>query len=365
MTMFRFLLLFLFLQNSFAQESTVPFPKSFGEYEVGLKNYTFKDFSRREDFRHQARNSWECNINGAYRSIPVDIYYPAKNKEQFIQATYLPVPVAKVFGLPDQLTKMKKQSFHNANAREGKFPVVFFSPGLGISSLFYTALLEEVASHGYIVVAFSHPFMSGNVYLTDSQCVIPMLDLPTDREVIVVLLEKLISKNLGDFAFVKKKLKSLFDFNKFFVMGHSGGGMSATIYCDRPFVKCDGVINLDGGDYTGIGVEVPGAWAKKKSMPYLKLHSASFPNLDKIPAKAFGKNHFLVDIDRIDHQTFSDKAFFPGMISVGDGELLNPYDSHAIITSNILSFLKAQTSRTEVQWPIFGDYRDELFHLKK
>ncbi|EQC47352.1 alpha/beta hydrolase [Bacteriovorax sp. Seq25_V] len=356
--MLRYLLLLLLVQSSFA----VPFPKIQGQYEVGLKHYTFKDFSRREDFKHQARNSFECNVSGSYRSIAVDVYYPASQTIGFAKSSYLPQAVAKLFGLPDDVTRMEKQSFLNATPLNEKFPLIFFSPGLGISSLFYTALLEEVASHGYIVAAFSHPFMSGNVYLSDSQCAIPMIDLPTEREELVVLLDKLISKNLGDFEFVRKKLASLFNYSKLFVMGHSGGGMSATMYCDKPFTKCDGVVNLDGGDFTGIGVEVPGAWPKKKSTSYLKIHSASFPDIDKIPGSEFGNKQYLVDVDKIDHQTFSDKAFFPGLIP---GDYLAPDDSHFIIVSNVLSFLKAQNTGNPVRWPHFGDYRDELFHLKK
>lgn len=357
------IILSFFIGSLFAFD--VPFPELSGKYDVVSKTLLLKDYTRMDVISSYGNKGSGCTAPKDYRRIPVTIYAPAifhSHKRN----TYLPEVLVKHMGLPSEMASVTKRSFaldHETKSLE-KLPVIFFSPGLGISSLFYTAFLEEVASHGYLIFAFSHPYMSGNVYEPEKNCIIPMIDLPIDRVELVSLLGEMIEENVKDFSFVRKKLEELkISTDKIFLVGHSGGGMSATYYCDRRDISCTGVVNLDGGDIDGIGIEVDGAWPTDKNLSFLKLHSASFPNLDRIKDSDFGRDQYLIDIKKIDHQTFSDKAFFPGMVGHEGDELLSPFISQKIINDHVLSYLlaRSQSLNTEIIWPVYTDDLKDLF----
>ena len=55
---------------------------------------------------------------------------------------------------------LRSHSIENAppNAAGRPFPVLLFSHGFGESSLTYSAQLEDLASHGYVVFGIEHPF---------------------------------------------------------------------------------------------------------------------------------------------------------------------------------------------------------------
>src|SRR6476646_138342 len=57
--------------------------------------------------------------------------------------------------------------------RRGGWPVVLFSPGFGAERELYAGLIEDLASHGYIVVAIDHPHDAGIVEFPDGRVVIP------------------------------------------------------------------------------------------------------------------------------------------------------------------------------------------------
>jgi predicted dienelactone hydrolase len=42
-------------------------------------------------------------------------------------------------------------------ARRGGWPVVLFPPGFGVERELYAGLAEDLASHGYVVLAIDHP----------------------------------------------------------------------------------------------------------------------------------------------------------------------------------------------------------------
>lgn len=362
------LLSFIF-GSSFAFE--VPFPALSGQLAVTSQTIVLKDYSRTDVISKYGDKSSDCRANATYRRIPLTIYAPTITHDNR-QNKYLPEVLTQFMGLPADMASIEKRSFelNEFTVLEKPRGVIFFSPGLGISSLFYTALLEEVASHGYLIFAFSHPYMSGNVYDSAKNCVVPMIDLPIERVPLVNLLGEMIEENIKDFSFVRSFLgRYKIDMNKFFMMGHSGGGMSATYYCDKFDRDCTGVINLDGGDINGIGIEVDGAWPTSKELSFLKIHSASFPNLDRIQDSDFGEDQYLIDIKRIDHQTFSDKAFFPGMVGHEGDDLLAPFLSQQLINEHVLSYLEARSFSSDrpINWPSFESEINKLFtnrHLK-
>ena len=59
--------------------------------------------------------------------------------------------------------------------RRGGWPVVLFSPGFGVERGLYASLTEDLASHGYVVVAIDHPGDAEIVEFPDGHLVVPNL----------------------------------------------------------------------------------------------------------------------------------------------------------------------------------------------
>jgi predicted dienelactone hydrolase len=121
---------------------------------------------------------------GETRPIQVHVWYPARDRDECDEATnsaggfgecHAPlavytsrlwgVPLAtersKELGLPDWRTlawTTAGNAFEDARGAEGddRFPVIIFSHGGGNNAIDYGYTLEELASHGYVVVAPDH-----------------------------------------------------------------------------------------------------------------------------------------------------------------------------------------------------------------
>lgn len=159
---FYFLLIVLFSFKSAAAQQRTFLPKPTGSYFVGTQNLFFTDSSRKEKLTLK----W-----GDRRFMQVKIWYPADEKGA-VENLYLKDYSGKVLwenyrifnddrGFFDTLKTYSTFSYENipvSNKKE-KFPIIFFSPGyyFGLDD-YYTALMENLASHGYIVVSITHPY---------------------------------------------------------------------------------------------------------------------------------------------------------------------------------------------------------------
>lgn len=143
--------------------STLPEPT--GIYGVGRVSYRFVDTSRPETLSTKA---------DARREFMVHVWYPIKSglESETHTAPYLPGfdEVKSKLGQDDinDLFSPAVYSGHlpqthtveNAPITPGKkkFPLLVFSHGWGNPTFLYTAELEDIVSHGYIVAAVDHPY---------------------------------------------------------------------------------------------------------------------------------------------------------------------------------------------------------------
>src|SRR5207253_2759963 len=69
------------------------------------------------------------------------------------------------------LERVRNHAIRNAAvARQGApCPVVLFKPGLGALALDYTSLAEDLASHGFVVVASDSPYSTAVVVYQDGR----------------------------------------------------------------------------------------------------------------------------------------------------------------------------------------------------
>ena len=83
--------------------------------------------------------------------------------------------LAAQFGLPEivfaeaELARTAAVTDAPAERAHGPYPVVLFSPGLAGVRSQNTAWAQELASHGYVVVALDHPYDSAAVVLADGR----------------------------------------------------------------------------------------------------------------------------------------------------------------------------------------------------
>jgi hypothetical protein len=163
----------------------LPAPR--GKYAVGRIAYDWVDKTRPETL---------SKIPGANRELMVYVWYPAEPVDDHERAEYL--PGAQTIAKSSESGKEKEFWGDNwpvvasgdvrtstidrpriARTKE-RFPLIVFSPGLGVSSTTYTTLIQEVVSHGYIVAAIDPTYEVPVVAFPDGR-VVPYLEEATLR----------------------------------------------------------------------------------------------------------------------------------------------------------------------------------------
>jgi len=149
--------------------------------------------------------------------------------------------------------------------RPHQFPVVILSHGLGGSGFGYTALIEHLVSHGYVVATIEHPESAGAVVFPDGRIIPFHSDAPAPalspeeqwkrmaQSVSIgieegaadvrFVLDRLIDLNAGK---PDSRLHGRLDLTRVAAMGHSAGAEFAARACqlDARFAAC---VDLDGG----------------------------------------------------------------------------------------------------------------------
>ncbi len=64
---------------------------------------------------------------------------------------------------PEQKHTLQTNSLDSLSLAQGKMPIIIFSHGMGGAPDDYCILLEEIASHGYVVLNLHHYSSSGSV----------------------------------------------------------------------------------------------------------------------------------------------------------------------------------------------------------
>ncbi len=232
------------------------FPQPSGSYGVGLMKYHWIDNSRQEE---NAEDTEHPN-----RELMVYVYYPTNKSDN--RVSYDPDAaeshvefLSNTFSLPkfvfSGIKSIKTYSQPNAIVEQSSkpFPVIIFSHGGGVVVQQYTYMLEELASHGFIVVGINHPYNAATVRYPNGRIVKSMYREKT-RD--AKGKAQLVEANAQDVSFVLNKIEelvsakdvfwSLADSNKIGIMGHSFGGRTATkVIRKDPRVTCG--INMDGG----------------------------------------------------------------------------------------------------------------------
>ena len=198
------------------------------------------------------------------RELMASVWYPAANggpRVPYVSAKLGPVLAADwlpLIGLEGpELDYAHTWTHARATAPAyGRFPVVLYSPGLGTSRTFGTEQVEELVSHGYVVVTVDHTgeapteFPGGRI----ATAAMPSAD---DTEV----YRTAIRTRTEDLGFVLDQLERLplgfLDLKHVGVLGFSAGGFAGAqlMLTDR---RVDAGVNLDGAMVYDLEGEVLG-----------------------------------------------------------------------------------------------------------
>lgn len=207
------------------------------------------------------------------RQLMIQLWYPAHAVAGYPRAPYMPAhtarPYEKILGLPRlPWPTVAAHLSAPARPRAGGWPVVLYSHGLGGERFETTSLVEDLASHGYVVVTIDHVHDAGVVVLPDGQvdfCAVPppTKDGPTPTTTMEIearvadvrfVLDQLAVINYGgnpdqDHRPLPRGLRGALDLRRTGIFGQSDGG-STTAHALHADARIAAGIDLDGTLWT-------------------------------------------------------------------------------------------------------------------
>lgn len=235
-------------------------PKPTGGYAVGIQYFHLVDETRADPFVDQSPKK---------RELMVKVYYPATENTTkpfspyFHDSLDLLQAFAAGYGMPgftfDHLVLVKTNSKDDLQLsdREQTYPVILFSHGAGTTMETQTSQCEDLASHGYIVAAIDHTYVSTATVFPDR--IVSSREATTDfhtaepAEVITQIMtddaafviDKLGEMNTGK---IESIFKGRLNLEEIGAIGHSvGGAVAYNLAINDSRVKA--AINLDGRVY--------------------------------------------------------------------------------------------------------------------
>lgn len=350
------LALFLLESCSLVFPLIAPFddlPEPTGDYTVATRTATWTDSSRDETFTEQVD----------FRKIVVQVWYPMVDKGQGSPALYIDSPklrlpaLAKQLHLPVTLFRhfdsVKTNSYTNDSGEElgTDVPVILFSHGLSGMRFQNTSLIEELASHGYVVFAADHSYEANITIFDDGETADykagkhsvfrgdQLGDIDLSQLSIVVDDLKFIIDKISDDSSDLFLDKVRYDITKIGVAGHSLGG-AAVLNAMAVDKRIDAAMILDGWY-----IPVPDSiLAQGVNQAVFHLGQKQWPDpnnylrMDRLLAHSRGPIFKLL-IPGTVHTDFTDMPLFtPFSLIIGYTATRNPTALNNLIRRSTISF---------------------------
>jgi predicted dienelactone hydrolase len=298
-------------------------PKPSGPYAVGIQEFHFIDKSRQELFTPDP---------GDKRELMLHVWYPANLSSDVKPQSYWPEVglvgpvILDRLGLPTFLLNYmelsKSNSYRNAplSNAETIYPLLVFSHGYAIDDdMGHQALMEDLASHGYIVFSMNHPYESlsavypdGRTILADPEAFWSLLNgthgkLSLDDQLGVwvedgrYILDRLVEINSGE---IPSTLASRLDLEKIGVFGYSfGGAMSTEVCLIDP--RCKVGANMDGTQYGYVDFSL-----HHLRTPFMFFYSENDSGMNSAIYQSAENWSYQVTIHGATHASFTDKVLW-------------------------------------------------------
>jgi len=282
-------------------------PNPTGKHPVGTAVLQWTDKERAEtatadpdDRRVVVAQFWYPAASAAGEHAPYFGRTPAEaDLVAHAQAEYVGIPGF----LLDGLARARTASVLDAKPASGRFPVVLFSPGLGGVRGQNTVWAQELASHGYVVVALDHPYDSAAVVLENGTVVRTRITTSGTTTA------GWTAVRAQDLSFVHAQLDhtrfaGMLDLDRVAVTGHSVGG-GAALMAARQDHRFAAVIDLDGFPYDPEPQPFP-QQALVLNHPLVLGESPNFlPTADHVLALS-ESGGYRVEVPGSAHLTFTD-----------------------------------------------------------
>ncbi len=302
-----------------AQESVLPAPT--GPYQVGVTSLTLIDGAREEIFTSEPGDS---------RAVTVFVWYPADVPQGATPSPYMNGFVPEDSGLEmvlglccadlqkpkdvasvvEWLNNLQRHAFQDVpiSPTEAAYPVVIYSNIVSGMPIIYSLHLEELASHGYIVIDVIHTFgygiaLSGNNVVVNGVPVeYAAFETNANKDILFVLDQlQLLNSNNPENPFGGR-----LNLDQIGVVGGSSGGW--------PVIEA---ANVDKRIKAGIsqeGDEAPITW--KGSQPFMFMAGGGIvhPQMQRDYDHAAGPAFFF-QVNEFRHFDFLDEVLWHRLIN--------------------------------------------------
>ncbi|GLW57973.1 alpha/beta hydrolase family protein [Kitasatospora phosalacinea] len=285
-------------QATVARQATAQLPEPSGPFAIGTTSLRISDDSRPDP--------WTA---GRTRELMVSLWYPAVRSADGPRAPYMTAAAGAHFGGPDGIGAINYSvtpgstdwSSIRTHARTdapvlpgGPRPVVLYSAGLGDPRTWGTALVEDLASRGYVVVTVDHTYEASEVAFPDGELATSVLPgmLGDPNLDIGAVLRRSLDARVADTRLVLDRLACLgerpglpvglaaaLDLDRIGMAGHSAGGFTALqAMHDDPRIAAaidlDGQLHFPGPDGQS-GVLLPSVAEDGLDRPFLLMGTRS------------------------------------------------------------------------------------------
>ncbi len=260
------------------RRTEIALPTPTGPFAVGRVIYDWTDDANLDTL---------APVPGAKRELLVWMWYPSAAAQSAAIDDYLPAQMRAAAGpaggllrfLTRDLSKVRAHSLRNSDvsSQQRSYPVVIMRAGASLEVWNYSALAEDLASHGYVVVGFDAPYRTFTVVFPDGRVVRripennPELCLEKTGPERDRCATRLLAGWTADIAFVLDRLEQLntsdasgkftgrLDMTHAGVFGHSFGGAAAALFCHEDS-RCKAGIDVDGAPHGSViqaGIDRP------------------------------------------------------------------------------------------------------------
>jgi pimeloyl-ACP methyl ester carboxylesterase len=347
----------------------VVLPAPTGPFAVGRTIYEWTD---------AARDEMMSDVEGERRSVVAWVWYPARPSAG-ATSKYLPgaleAPINAAIGLSSSQVMVPAHDDAPLMATGGPLPVLLFSHGSGSLLAVYTAMLTELASHGYVVVGIQHPYNAMMTTFADGRAIPTSPAAANDTvqywsEDTAFVVDQLMGLAAGTGMFAGR-----LDLSRVGVFGHSFGGAASAEFC-LDDARCIAGLNFDGslsGEVENVGVKQPfmqvisgtacedvvaaGAMTLEKCLPLLARYEAGWQT-------TFDRSDvgYRVRVAGSKHGSFSDLPLLEPLAAMfNDGSELAPERAWQITTQLTLAFFGRHLNASdEIPFP---DYPEVVIEI--